>query len=66
VAALADQLRLPLVPRRDRVSVGGTRPTDTEVVRLREMLYPEYQLLDLLRAEPGRGFVGSVPPGVPT
>lgn len=64
VAALAHQLRLSLVPRVDRASVADLRPTDTEMARLRHILDPEYQLIELLRAEPGRGFVGGVPPGV--
>lgn len=65
VAALAHRLGLPLLPLVERVSVSNSRPTDAEVLRLREILDPEYQLLELLRAEPGCGFVGRMPPGVP-
>lgn len=62
LAALARQLHLPLEQRRDRVSVPGTQPTEAEWARLRELLDPEYRLLDLLRAESGTGLVGKVPP----
>jgi len=65
VAALANRLGLPLAPRVDRVSVAETLPTGTQVARLREILDPEYKLLDLLRVAPGPGFVGTVPPRVP-
>jgi hypothetical protein len=65
VAALASHLGLPLQPRVDRVSVAASRPSDAEVGRLREILEPEYRLLELLREDPGPTFVGSVPPRVP-
>jgi hypothetical protein len=65
LTALSHHLGLPLVPRADRVSTWDSRPTDNELSRLRDMLDPEYQLLELLRAEPGSGLVGSVPQGGP-
>jgi hypothetical protein len=63
VAALALALDVSLPLRVDRVSVSKARPTAAEVGRLRTMLGREYQLLDLLRRDPGDSLVGRVPPG---
>jgi hypothetical protein len=60
VQALADRLHLPLTVRRDRVSAAESEPAPEQLTRLRQMLEPEYRLLDLLREDPGNR-IGPVP-----
>jgi hypothetical protein len=59
--ALASRLELPLDVRGDRKSVSSDQPSAAALRELRDRLDPEYRLLDLLRADPGPGLVGSVP-----
>ena len=63
VRALADAIRQPLRVRRDRVSRPGEPLSEADAKLLRERLDPEYRLLELLRADPGPGLVGSIPSG---
>jgi len=56
---LSRQFRVDLQRRHDRSSTGPKVTVD--VADLRRILEPEYEMLDLLLADPGAGFVGAFP-----
>jgi hypothetical protein len=59
--ALSDRLELPLEPRAERVSPPHADEDLYNTPRLRELLEPEYRLLQLLRENPGPNLVGAIP-----
>jgi hypothetical protein len=61
LAALNTRLRLSLGERTDRVSTTAWAPEPEDLARLRQLLEPEYELLERLRRDPGPGLAGDVP-----
>jgi hypothetical protein len=61
IAALSTAIGETLAVRRDRSSAVDTLVDPAEAIRLRELLEPEYELMRLLRDDPGPGFVGPFP-----
>lgn len=67
VPKLAEILQVPLRVRRDRLSVAEAAFSESDLSELRHLLEPEYRMMELLRADPGPGLVGEIPPpGAPT
>jgi hypothetical protein len=66
VATLSHQLGVSLRMRRDRSSALDFHPTAQELSHLRAVLEPEYELLELLRREPGPSLAGTIPAAGPT
>jgi hypothetical protein len=61
VGALATAIGEPLAVRKDRPSAPDLQVGPAQAIRLRQLLEPEYELMRLLRDDPGAGFVGPFP-----